>query len=188
MLPNASIVHQIPGRVRIRIPSAKGDYEFLEQARAALSALPHVLDVTCNAWTGSLLIVYSQEFQREFENALALGNGSATTPFVLQAVSNSSTAPARETHGKPRRSELSRAVTEVVIALDDAVRESTGNLLDLKTLLPLAVGGAGLMLLGRTKGTPLWLTLLIFGFSSFVTLHGAASESGIESLAEEALE
>lgn len=187
MLRNASIVHRIPGRMRLRIPSAKADSEFLEQARAAVAQLPHVLEVSCNPLTGSLLITYPRESQREFEDTLILGNGSPM-PFVLQVTPQASTDPARKPRGRPQHSDLSRAVSDVVAAIDDAVRESTGNLLDLRTLLPLAMGGIGLTWMGRTKGTPLWLTLMIFAFSSFVALHGSGAEFDGEFVAEQVLE
>ncbi|HYB91676.1 MAG TPA: hypothetical protein VEC38_11595 [Candidatus Binataceae bacterium] len=55
--------------------------------------------------------------------------------------------------------------------LDDAIRAATGNVLDLKVLIPLLAGILGIVLLPKTRSTPLWLTLMIFAFSSFLMLH-----------------
>jgi len=163
--------------MRIRIPSAKADLEFLEQARVALAALPGVTDVSVNPMTGSLLILHSPQAQDEFDHALA-SPGQNQLPFVLRAVSIPPRAlSARREHRKPeKRSELSHKIVETVTELDDALRIATGGAMDLKLLAPIVIAGLGLTLLGRSRTTPIWLTLLMFAFSSFVALHGAGGE------------
>jgi hypothetical protein len=57
---------------------------------------------------------------------------------------------------------------------------------DLKVVLPLIAAVAGISTLGKSRRTPVWMTLLIFAFSSFLSMHGgenAGRES--EQLAEE---
>ncbi len=185
MARNASIVHTIPGHMRIRIPSAKADRRFLDQARAALKALPHVVEVSSNPLTGSLLIIYPPALQREFEGALAMGNGSAL-PFDLKPADP---PRSRKVKRRTRReSELSRSVREFFTEIDDAIKESTDNVLDLKTLLPLALAALGITYVRAGKGTPVWLTLMIFAFSSFMALHGGPEgEVEAELLENEAL-
>ncbi len=186
MTRQASIVHNIPGRMRIRIPSAKADPNFLEQARVALAALPNVVEVTSNPLTGSLLVVYSPASQRDFEGALKMGNGSPL-PFDLHKAGNPQSAP-RRTSRRHRKSEFARMVTDFLSAMDDAIRENTDNVLDLKTLVPLVLAGLGFTYVRTAKGTPVWLTLMIFAFTSFMALQaGAEPAAAVESemLAEE---
>lgn len=171
MAPNASIVHTIPGRMRIRIPSARADQKFLDKACAALKALPHVVEVSSNPLTGSVLILYPPALQSEFEGALTTGNGSPL-PFELRPA-DAPPARRRRSH-KPRKSELSALLTNLFQDLDYAIKDSTDNLLDLKTLLPLTLAALGITYVRQGKGTPVWLTLMIFAFSSFVALHGGA--------------
>jgi hypothetical protein len=182
MLRSGSIAHRIPGRIRIRIPSAKGDSEFLEQARAALSALPGVLEVSCNPLTGSILVLHLPGAELELEGAMTSENGS-TLPFVLTAAQPDVDPPRRRHRRAPRQSYLASAITETVADLDDAIRAATGNALDLKVLLPILAGGIGLtMMLRGSRRTPLWLTLMIFAFTSFTILHG---EEGAEAAVAE---
>lgn len=181
MLRSASIAHSSPGRIRIRIPSAKGDSEFLEQARAALCALPEVLEVSCNPLTGSILILHSPGTELELEGAMTSHNGS-TLPFVLAAEKPHVDPPRRRRRKGPRQSYLASAVAATVGDIDDIVREATGNALDLKILLPIGAGLLGLAMLGKPRRTPIWLTLLMFSFSSFISLHG---EESAEAIAEE---
>ncbi|MGO9056133.1 MAG: HMA2 domain-containing protein [Candidatus Binataceae bacterium] len=182
MLRSASIAHRIPGRIRIRIPSAKADAEFLEQARAAVASLPGVLEVSCNPLTGSILILHSPDSELEIEGSLTGGNGS-TLPFVLETATSKPPAvpPRRRRRKAPRQSYLATAVAETVTEIDDIVREATGNALDLKVLLPLVAGGLGLTMLGKPRRTPAWLTLLMFAFSSFISLHGKEIAEEIDS-------
>lgn len=160
--------------MRIRIPSAKADLEFLEQARAALASLPGVTDVSVNPMTGSLLILHSPQAQHEFDHALA-SPAQKPLPFVLQAVSMPpSSSSIRRGRRKPAgQSDLSHAIVETVTDLDDALRTATGGAMDLKLLVPFVLAGLGVTFLGRSRTTPIWLTLLMFAFSSFVALHGA---------------
>lgn len=169
--------------MRIRIPSAKTDLEFLEQARAALAALPGVTDVSVNPITGSLLILHSPQSQQEFDHALA-SPSRKPLPFVLQAVSPPPrSSSVRRKRRKPAgRSELSHAIVETVTELDDALRIATGGAMDLKLLVPIVMAGFGLTFLGRSRTTPIWLTLLMFAFTSFVALHGAGGEVVAEEL------
>jgi len=182
MLPSASIAHRIPGRIRIRIPSAKADSEFLEEARAALSALPGVLEVTCNPLTGSILVLHEPGAELELEDAMTSQNGR-TLPFVLTAAKLEVDPPRERRRRAPRQSYLASAITETVADLDDLVREATGNALDLKVLLPILAGSIGLTMLRGSRRTPLWLTLMIFAFTSFTILHG--KEGAEAAVAEE---
>jgi len=169
--------------MRIRIPSAKADSEFLKQARAAISALPGVLEATYNPLTGSILVLHAPGAELELEGAMTSQDGN-TLPFVLSAAKPDNNAR-RKRHRMPRQSYLASAIAETVAELDDIVRAATGNALDLKVLLPILAGSIGLTMLRGSRRTPLWLTLMIFAFTSFTILHG---EGGAEAaIAEEAI-
>lgn len=59
MVPSAYLEHQIPGRVRLRIPSRRGDGPFFEQARQNLLGAATVEAVNVNPATASLLVRHS---------------------------------------------------------------------------------------------------------------------------------
>jgi len=55
--PHAHVVHAIPGRLRLRVPSARGRPERLESLRRRLAAHQGVRDVRVDARTGSVLVL-----------------------------------------------------------------------------------------------------------------------------------
>jgi hypothetical protein len=54
--PGAYIAHQMPGRVRFRVPSKRGDAAFLARVSEALRVQPGIAAVTADARTGSVLV------------------------------------------------------------------------------------------------------------------------------------
>ena len=67
--------------------------------------------------------------------------------------------------------------------LDSEIRDATENEVDLKFILPFGVAVLGLVALRYSSTTPLWLTLLIFAFNSFLGLHAPTpAELGIMEL------
>lgn len=54
--PVAHIAHQMPGRVRFRVPSKRGDAAFLARVSEVLRAQPGIASVTAGARTGSVLV------------------------------------------------------------------------------------------------------------------------------------
>lgn len=113
------------------------------------------------------------------EGALTSRNGGRL-PFVLETKPPAA-LPRTRPRKAPRRSYLAAAVAGTVTEIDDTIREATGNALDLKVLLPLVAGGLGLTMLGESRRTPIWLTLLMFAFGSFISLHGEESVEEIGS-------
>jgi hypothetical protein len=63
------IAHHTPGRVRMKIPSAKGDPEALRQVADAFGVLPGVERVSVNVTTGSVVLHYDEDV-RDFHNRL----------------------------------------------------------------------------------------------------------------------
>ncbi len=63
-LPLAEIVHESPGRVRLRIENKLGDAVFFASVASGLSSLGGVDDVAVRPLTGSILIQHSGPFAR----------------------------------------------------------------------------------------------------------------------------
>src|SRR5580704_2636799 len=61
MTSDAHIVHHIPGRLRLKIPQAKGNAAFLDQVKTALSPIQGVRGIEVNPTTGSVLVHYDPE-------------------------------------------------------------------------------------------------------------------------------
>jgi len=63
MTPTATIQHQIPGRLRLRIPARRGDVSFFHGIVQALSKLPGIDELHAIPLTGSIIIHHSGSAQ-----------------------------------------------------------------------------------------------------------------------------
>lgn len=61
--PIAIVKHQLPGRLRLRIPARRGDISFFQGIVQALSKRPDIQELDANPLTGSILIHYSGSVQ-----------------------------------------------------------------------------------------------------------------------------
>jgi Heavy metal associated domain 2 len=66
MLPEAHITHTSKGRVRIKIPSRKGDYPYFSGLKDKLPDLletPGIQRIEMNPTTGSILVIHELDFK-----------------------------------------------------------------------------------------------------------------------------
>ena len=150
----AYVVHRMAGRLRIRVPSKKGDPVYFGAVKDALSSLEGVEGVVVSPSTGSIL-VHGRVFEEDVvERARSMGL------FVLKE------EPA------PEATTFHDAVTGGFRTLDEHVKGLTGASFDLPALAFLGLVGAGIYQLARGNFTaPAWYTafwyaLGIFGKSS----------------------
>jgi len=175
----AYVTHQLPGRLRLKIPAVKGHPELLRRMATAVSSASDVKSVEGNSVTGSLLIHYSPATYKNLEEL-----GSVLGDSKLHVAIHASRPPVDRRSRPARRGErvgpsaAAKAIASFFRDLDREIREATDNEIDLKVLLPLAAGGLGFLAFRRKSATPLWLTLMIFAFHSFLTLHGVAVAQG----------
>jgi hypothetical protein len=71
-------------------------------------------------------------------------------------------------------SRLAKAIVEDTQKINRQLKLATDNAIDLNVLVPLALAAGSFIFLGGDVPTPLWATLGIFSFNSFVTLHSPA--------------
>src|SRR5262249_28392547 len=65
-----SVAHQVPGRVRLKIPSAKGNPELLRQISDTSGVIPGLEQITVNPPTGSVVLHYDPDQHHEFHGLL----------------------------------------------------------------------------------------------------------------------
>jgi hypothetical protein len=63
MIPVAHIEHQLPGRVRLRVPSRRGEVPFFESVVQELSKHPAIRELTATSLTGSITLHYFEPLQ-----------------------------------------------------------------------------------------------------------------------------
>jgi Heavy metal associated domain 2 len=169
------IAHHVPGRMRIRVRGGKHNPHLLDKVKGPISQMDGVRNVEVNPTTGSLVIHYRSRHPRKFETEIA-EQGSSTGAFhlALPQIGEAGEiwgAVQQEAEFLAAHSQLARSIVQGTQQLDAAVKVATDNNLDLKVLVPLGLAAFSFMYLGTDVSTPLWISLGIFSFNSFVSLH-----------------
>jgi Heavy metal associated domain 2 len=166
-----SIAHQVPGRVRMKIPSAKGNTELLQQISETFAVIPGIEQVTVNPVTGSVVLHYDVERHDEFHGRFRDHHGhvqSAPPPTQIDEFANKIE---EEAEFLARNSESARAVVDFCKKLDQEIKKATGNSVDLKIVFAIAIIGVTVFEIGATAATPVWVTLAIFAVNHFIEMH-----------------
>lgn len=171
----AKVSHHIKGRMRVKVPAGKRNIAVLNEVSESLCSLPGVRGIQMNAATGSILVEYDHNAHTDFHQTL-IGHGTtsgvfALAPPELSEVDQLAANIQREADFLAAHSETARSIVDACKAVNEGLKRATGNNLDLKVLLPLGLAVWALIEHDPEIATPLWLTLGIFSFNSFVSLH-----------------
>ena len=181
------IIHQVPGRIRMKIPSAKGNEAQLQSYKDVLSPIPGVEDIEVNPVTGSIILKYDADqhghFRAGFHDHLDRhhsepphGESRARPQPPTNEIDAVASKIQQEAEYLAEHSETARAVVEVGGRADREIRVMTGNVLDLKMLLAAGVVGFTVFEVGAAAATPVWVTLLLFGLNHFIEMQTAEIE------------
>jgi hypothetical protein len=175
MRHTAHVAHHSPGRLRIRVPSAKGNPAALEAIRASLASVTGVKDVQVNETIGSLTVNYDPR-HGDFEKRLAGESSQQDVVSVecipkLEELSEIDGMIVHEAEFLSQHSDFAKTIFGFLNALDRGVRFATNNAIDFKVIAPLALAVGAFMELGIEASTPVWLTLGLFSFNHFIDLH-----------------
>jgi hypothetical protein len=121
-------VHVLPGRMRLRVPALAGDARLGEDVAKRLQRLEGIASATISSVTGSLLITFDPQ-QVEPEILLAA---------VIRLLG------LEEQLERAPRSRLGHEIREMGAALNQAVHQQTGGMIDLWTGLPLVLAAVGI--------------------------------------------
>jgi hypothetical protein len=89
-MANVQVVHFLPGRVRLKVPAAKGNAAYIAQVREMFLQVPGVRSLEANPITGSVLILYdtrrivTEDAARALATALRAHFPSLDTRAVLK--------------------------------------------------------------------------------------------------------
>jgi cation transport ATPase len=175
MAHEAHVSHHIPGRMRVKVPGAKGQPRVLQQIQQSLAPMPGIQRVEVNPATGSVLIHYDPARHEAFHTQLA-AHGTHADLLALQPpewAEIEATAAQLEADAAllASHSAVARWLVDGVQQLDTGLKRATSNTVDLKVLVPLGLALYAFMKAGTEAVTPLWVTLGIFSFHAFVVLH-----------------
>jgi hypothetical protein len=169
------VTHHIPGRMRIKVPKAKGNLKLLEELQKSVSTMPGVSSAEINSVTGSILLHYDEARHESFEDEICK-HGDANKLFSvgppeLTEADEIASKIESEAEFLSEHSDTARSVVNFFKYLNETVKRATGNSLDLKVLLPLGLAIYVVTTEEPMTSTPMWVTLAIFSFNSFVGLH-----------------
>jgi hypothetical protein len=165
--------------MRIRVPSAKGDPQALEEIRRNLASVVGVNSVEVNESIGTLTIAYDPKQHVNFEAHIANEQSQqhvslSSTPSSAPKLGDLSKIDemfVKEAEFLAAHSHTAQALMEWINKLDREVKRATNNAVDLKVIAPLALAAGVFFELGVAASTPVWLTLGLFSFNHFVDMH-----------------
>ena len=187
---NLKIEHQVPGRVRMKIPAGKNNPELLKQVSETFAIIPGIEHVTVNPTTGSVVLFYDVDQHDEFHGTFRGhveahggnngGGGLRGADTELDKLTNSIEA---EAEFLASHSHTARIFVDFVKGIDHEIKRATNNNLDLKIVFAVGIIGLTVFEVGATAATPVWVTLAIFTVNHFIQMHEqqnmkAAAEAG----------
>jgi hypothetical protein len=179
----AKVVHHVPGRVRIKVPSGRNNPRLLNEIKQSLASAPGVGHVEVHPTTGSVIIHYRRHapppggFRNELKDQ---GHSSGLFDLVPPDVTGAADIEKKvqeEAEFLAAHSELARMVVNATRELNAAIKRATDNNVDLNVLVPGVLAIYSAIYAGAEFSTPLWVTLGIFSFNSFIALHPSLPES-----------
>lgn len=158
------IVSNTPSRTRIRVSAKRRTPQEMNRITKTLQALPNVCSVRPNLQTGSIIIHHDR-------SAEVVENLAASLRDLGVILFHTSDVELPEIVGK---SGVASNLVQAVADLNQRVGQSTDGVVDLRSLIPLGLGGLAIYQLLR-KGwqfeTAPWYVLAYYAFDSFIKLH-----------------
>ncbi len=181
---NLKIEHQVPGRVRMKIPAGKGNPELLKTISETFAVIPGIEQVTVNPTTGSVVLFYDTDRHDEFHgtfrghyeahggsNGGHNGGGKDARRGADTELDKLTGSIEAEAEFLASHSHTARAVVDFVKKIDHEIKLATNNNLDLKIVFAVGIICLTVFEVGATAATPVWVTLAIFTVNHFIQLH-----------------
>jgi hypothetical protein len=177
----ARIVHRSPGRLRVRVIDLRENTERAGEIVERLSALQGVTRIETKAETGSVLVLFDRD---AFDEERFIQAAREAELFSVSADPPMETSPEEEGSGRRRRARgavapeggsRGQAVYGAWERGNSTVAWATGGLLDLGTLIPLAMvlWAVRQIVLERPLARTPWYTLLWYAFGVFTRFNQA---------------
>ncbi|HXG18526.1 MAG TPA: hypothetical protein VNN62_05565 [Methylomirabilota bacterium] len=170
-----TLVHAIPGRVRLKIPELRDNAALAARLRERLTVVTGVQWVAANSRTGSLVIQYDPVTIASPESRRALLS-PLTAIFPAAVLPNFETwrAPNEESAFPP----LAAGIRSFFHNVNEKLQHATGGHTDLRVLAPLLLLGLGLRAIVKSDklAPPAWYDFLWFAFGSYFMLNPRPGE------------
>jgi hypothetical protein len=152
MLPEAYISHMISRRLRVRIPSRKGDVLFFGEMHKKLSCFDGIERVEVNALTGSVLLIHAVDL-REIADFARQNNLFSILDTKIYR----------------KQTYVSRKISETFRDINHKVIISTKGFANIPDLLVLTFLGLSIFQISRGNFmAPAWYTALWYAMNIFM--------------------
>jgi cation transport ATPase len=174
------IAHQVPGRIRMKIPSAKGNPALLEEIQKTFSVIPGIEEVRVNPETGSVVLRYDTDRHDDFHTGFAHRFEHHAGHHPHKPPSNEIDALASKIEEEAtflaEHSQAAKAVVDFCRHWDREIKHASSNMFDLKMVLCVGLVGFMIFEVGAAAATPVWVTLTLFGLNHFVEMQAELAE------------
>jgi hypothetical protein len=137
--------------------------------------------VDSNVVTGSLLVHYDPALHSRFHRRLSehceQDDLVTLSPPAITDIDEFAEKVEQEAEFLAAHSKVALAVVSAARQFDVLIKRATGNILDLRVLLPMGLAFWAFFKSGSKLSTPLWVTLGISAFNAFVALHYSPTQS-----------
>jgi hypothetical protein len=172
--PQLHVAHQVPGRLRVKIPSAKGNPELLKQISETFGKMPGIEEIIVNPTTGSVVLHYDTERHDDFHGVMQ-NHYQQHAPEEHQPPATEFDSLARKIEDEAeflaQNSASARAVVDFFKSLDRNIKSASNNNIDLKILLAGGIILFTVFEVGASAATPVWVTLSLFAMNHFIEMH-----------------
>ena len=166
------IAHQVPGRIRMKVPSVKTNPELAEQIKQTFSAIPGIEHVIINPTTGSVVLHYDVDRHEELHGHLHHHTGGHYVPPVTEIDSLASKIE-QEAEYLAEHSHTAKVVVDFFREFDHQIKIASGNVIDLQIVLAAGIAAFTIFEVGATAATPVWVTLAIFALNHMIQANMA---------------
>ena len=163
MIPDAVIAHASRGRLRVKIPSQRGNLVALKSCGDQFASCPGVLSIEVNPATGSMLLIHQTTLAEIAEYA------RSKNLFVLKEQKSS----------KEPSESVRRNVGETFKSLDRQIQSLTGGDLDLNgfAFAALIIAGTAQILAGNAGPIP-WFAAYWYAFHLYSRTQEGEKKQG----------
>ena len=169
-----SVEHRVPGRIRLKIPRARGRRHLLQKYADLLSSSAGVSSVTLTASTGCVVVLYQPADEVAFFDGLDRLCAEEGLVFMAPPAVDeheAANAVAARTRLLVQHSEFALKTMAFFNEMDLELKIVSDNTIDLNIAL---VGGLAIftfMGIGAAASTPMWVTLALYGINHAVRLQ-----------------
>jgi len=180
-MKHVQIAHQMPGRVRFKIPAARDNPVLLEQIREILDGIPGLKQTLVKPGAGSIVLLYDPNDAPRFE-AQMIERWRQVQPLMPQKSPKKPKLPGDEFDQVTQKIEAeaeflaghshsARAIVDFFKEADREIKTLTNNMIDLKIVLALALAVATFAGIGASAATPMGITLALFALNHFIEMQ-----------------